>query len=461
MKNRLQQIYNLISPCPSLQPSASFIHKPSYSFCLSRRWLFHAIVALLGMVLIPEVKAQVIISDPVTTRDYPDSDTIVVDTLHVDSNETVSPTLPWEQRIRHELNRLLTADMFHTSQVGLLVFDLDADSVLFAYNEKQTMRPASTQKLVTAITAIDKLGGSYRFVTDLCYTGKIENKTLIGDIYCVGGFDPRFNADDMNAFVESIQKMGIDTIRGTIYADKGMKDDDRLGEGWCWDDDNPVLSPLLFSRKDVFIDRFVRELRDAGVVVEAMAGLGSKPGNAFCINTRFHTIDQVLMRMLKESDNLYAESMFYQLGAVSGNRPATARHAKNYVHRLIEKVGLKPSHYRIADGSGLSLYNYLTPDLLVKLLRYAYNNSNISLHLMPALPIAGVDGTLKYRMRGTYTKNNVRAKTGTLTGVSSLAGYCTASNGHKLCFAIINQGVLHANNARAFQDRVCTILCKP
>ena len=82
-------------------------------------------------------------------------------------------------------------------------------------------------------------------------------------------------------------------------------------------------------------------------------------------------------------------------------------------------------------------------------------------HLLPSLPIAGIDGTLSKRMRKTSAEGNVRAKTGTLTGVISLAGYCTAANGHQLCFSIINQGVLHANNARTFQDRICTALCNP
>ena len=76
------------------------------------------------------------------------------------------------------------------------------------------------------------------------------------------------------------------------------------------------------------------------------------------------------------------------------------------------------------------------------------------------LPIAAVDGTLKDRMRGTPAENNVRAKTGTLSGVYSLAGYCTAANGNKLAFAILNQGVMKAAPARALQDRICIELCR-
>ena len=393
--------------------------------------------------------------------DEGDDDALAADTLLIDSVSPEQQSLPWPQSVVAGIDNLLKSDMFETSQVGMMVYDLDADSAIYCHNERQLMRPASTMKLLTAITAIDKLGGSYQFKTDLCYTGEVTDGTLSGNIYCVGGFDPRFNIDDMRAFVESIRKMGVDTIRGNIYADKSMKDEAQYGEGWCWDDDNPILSPLLVGRKDVFIDRFVQELREAGIVVDAFTGQGRKPDDAFCICRRFHTIDQVLMRMLKESDNLYAESMFYQIGAASGSQPATAHSARSVMNRLIKKVGLDPKRYNIADGSGLSLYNYVTAELEVRMLRYAFKNNNIYLHLHPSLPQAGTDGTLRKRMTSPFTQGNVYAKTGTLSGISSLAGYCTAANGHRLAFAIINQGLLHGRNGRSFQDRVCTILCQP
>lgn len=393
--------------------------------------------------------------------DEGDDDALAADTLLIDSVSPEQQSLPWPQSVVAGIDNLLKSDMFETSQVGMMVYDLDADSAIYCHNERQLMRPASTMKLLTAITAIDKLGGSYQFKTDLCYTGEVTDGTLSGNIYCVGGFDPRFNIDDMRAFVESIRKMGVDTIRGNIYADKSMKDEAQYGEGWCWDDDNPILSPLLVGRKDVFIDRFVQELREAGIVVDAFTGQGRKPDDAFCICRRFHTIDQVLMRMLKESDNLYAESMFYQIGAASGSQPATAHSARSVMNRLIKKVGLDPKRYNIADGSGLSLYNYVTAELEVRLLRYAFKNNNIYLHLHPSLPQAGTDGTLRKRMTSPFTQGNVYAKTGTVSGISSLAGYCTAANGHHLAFAIINQGLLHGRNGRSFQDRVCTILCQP
>lgn len=386
-----------------------------------------------------------------TTTDFFVADTLSVDTL----------MLSWPQSVQVGIDRLLADEMFKTSQVAVMVYDLDADSAIYRFNERQLLRPASTMKILTAVAAIDRLGGSHRFKTELCYTGKIENATLTGNLYCVGGFDPRFNTDDMHAFIESLRKMGIDTIRGGLYADKSMKDSALLGSGWCWDDNNPVLSPLIYGRRDVFMDKFVQELNDAGIVIEAFTATGNTPQEAITICSRFHTIDQILMRMMKESDNLYAEAMFYQMAAATGNKQATGKNAASVVNRLIDKLGLRSADYRIADGSGLSLYNYVSAELEIQMLRYAYRNANIYLYLYPSLPVAGVDGTLKSRMKNVFTLGNVRAKTGTLAGIISLAGYCTASNGHRLCFVIINQGIMRGRNARNFQDKVCIILCKP
>ena len=417
--------------------------KRTNSWPVAAKYLFPLLFLLLTAPVFAQVKEAVADGD-----DDGEADSTLLVGL---AGDTIAR--PWPQSVQHRLGRLLTSDMFQTSQVGLMVYDLDADSVIFRHNERQLMRPASTMKGVTAITAIDRLGGDY--------TGKVEGRTLRGDLYCVGGFDPRFNNDDMKAFVEAIKKMGVDTIHGRIVADKSMKDDKRYGEGWCWDDDNWTLSPLLVGKKDQFVSRFLQALVRADVVMEVTTTDGRKPSDAYCIVTRFHTMDQVLMRMLKESDNLYAESMFYQLAASTGNRPASATSARTVIKRLIAKVGLDASRYKIADGSGLSLYNYVSPELEVKLLRYAYRNDNVYHHLLQALPIAGQDGTLRKRMKGVFTNGNVKAKTGTVTGVSSLAGYCTASNGHRLCFAIINQGLMHVGNGRAFQDKVCTVLCEP
>ena len=374
--------------------------------------------------------------------------------------DTIEVVLPWPQNIQYRLDSLLQSSIFETSMVGMIVYDLTADSILYKVNERQALRPASTMKAITAITALDRLGGSHQFRTQLYYTGEVQDSTLYGDLYCVGGFDPAFNSDDMRAFVESVQQMGIDTIRGRIVADRTMKDGDLLGEGWCWDDDNPKISPLSLGRDINFLERFVTALSDEGIVLDIRLSEGRLPSEARILCSRFHSMDQILQRMMKISDNFYAEAMFYQIARSTGRRPAKAKDAAGVIKQLIQKVGNGKNPYRIADGSGLSLYNYVTPELEMRLLRYAYLNKNIYEHLLPSLPIAGWDGTLKTRMKGTFAEGNVKAKTGTVTGVSALAGYCTAANGHQLCFSMINQGIMNSETGRNFQDRVCNALCE-
>jgi D-alanyl-D-alanine carboxypeptidase/D-alanyl-D-alanine-endopeptidase (penicillin-binding protein 4) len=369
---------------------------------------------------------------------------------------------PWPQSMQSKLDSLIANDpLLETSQLGLMVYDLTADSSVYQYQHRQTMRPASTMKVVTAIASLDRLGGDYQLKTQLCYTGEVVDSTLWGSLYLVGGMDPMFGINDLRNFAERVRQLGIRSLRGSIVTDRSMKDELELGEGWCWDDDNPKLTPLLVERRADFLDRMVTELSAVGIRLDSVTTFEERPPlDAIQLAECRHSIDELLLRMMKDSDNLYAECLYYQLAASFGHQPARAAHARALEKQLVKQIGLDSGRYRFADGSGLSLYNYVSPELLTMLLRYAWQEIRIYNHLAPSLPVAGMDGTLKKRMRKTAAEGNVRAKTGTLTGIISLAGYLTAANGHELCFAIINQGVLSAREARSFQDRLCVLMCE-
>ena len=377
--------------------------------------------------------------------------------------DTAEVVLPWPVNVQTRLDSLVNDSLFKRTQLGLMVYDLSADSVLYSYGGKQTLRPASTMKLLTSITALDLLGSDYAYRTYLYYKGKIAGGVLSGDVWLVGGMDPLFDEKDMQVFAETLHRVGVDTIRGNIMQDVSFKEEPLLGEGWCWDDDNPQLTPLLISRKDEFASQFKDELMKCGVFVDAPISTGRMPRDkdVLLICSRSHQLGEVLVPMMKESDNLYAESMFYQIAASLGKRPAEAAHARQLIKQVLAKAGVSGVQYRIADGSGLSLYNYVTPELMVRLLRYAYLKRDVMAALYPALPVAGVDGTLKKRMTKGPAFENVHAKTGTVSGVSSLAGYCRAANRHFLAFCIINQGVMKNADGRNFQDKVCEAMCKP
>lgn len=369
------------------------------------------------------------------------------------------PESIWTKSLTDSLHLLLQDELFSTSQVGISVYDLTDDTLLFAHNARQRMRPASTEKILTAITALEELGADYKFFTKLYIDGEIRGGALHGDVYVKGGFDPTFGRTDLQGLVEALASRNIKSVKGALCADVSMKDTLKWGMGWCWDDDNPDLTPLLLGGKDVFLTRFEQALKKKGIHIGVLKK-AECPSDAVLLKSISTPIDEVLGRMMKESDNLYAEAVFYALAAKDGKPYASRKEAMYSIEKMIGFLGFEPAKYRVADGSGLSLYNYLTPELETALLRYAFSRQEIFTSFYESLPIAGVDGTLKKRMIDTPAFNNVRAKTGTLTGVYSLAGYATAANGHQLAFCIINQGVESASEARAFQDKVCVLLCK-
>ena len=367
----------------------------------------------------------------------------------------------WPGCLQYSIDSLLHDGMFRSTQVGLCVYDLTADSLLFTFNHQYRLRPASTAKVITAVAGLDVLGAAHPFQTRLYVTGSVTDSVLCGDVYAVGGFDPCFNEEDMRALVAALKAEGVDSIAGCFYADVSMKDTLKWGWGWCWDDENDPLTPLLYRKQDRFREAWFEQLAAQGIAADdGRHACGLCPPTARLVATRIHSFDQVLLRMMKDSDNLYAEAVFYQLAAHSGRRYASRKQAVEQIDALAEKLGMRHAQYQIADGSGLSLYNYLTPELEVAFLCHAYRNKSIYNHLYPSLPVAGHDGTLKRRMTSGPACMNVRAKTGTVEGVSALAGYATASNGHLLAFSIMNQGVAKSRTGRDFQDKVCTLLCR-
>lgn len=395
-----------------------------------------------------------------------DPDTIQPDTLPEDliaDEEEISPALtivPSDSAtatLIHRLTELTHASLFDRTQLGLYVYDLTADVPVFALGEHQRLRPASNEKLVTAIAALFRLGTDYQYRTRLYIDGEQTDSVLHGNIYLRGGFDPMIDDDDLRALVRSLTDRGIRHIDGSVTFDDTMKDGDRLGWGWCWDDDETPLTPLLYKGRATLEEHFLAVLADDSISYNATR-TASTPTTAELLAERLRSLDAVLLTMMKKSDNLYAESVFYQLAALSGHPRAGRKQATREIQSLLTSFGLSTKEYQVADGSGLSLYNYTTPYVLVTLLRHAYTDEAVRRHLLPSLPIAGEDGTLRRRMRNSLARGNVRAKTGTVEGVSSLSGYCTAANGHTLCFSIMNQGVRRAALGRNFQDRVCAAL---
>ena len=343
---------------------------------------------------------------------------------------------------------LLSADtLLQMSQLGLHIVDLTAGQTLYARSERQRLRPASTEKVVTAITALDALGPSYCLTTRLLATAPVSGSTLQGDLYLRGVMDPLLSVADVRSLAMQLKSAGIRRITGRLIADASFKDGNEYGWGWCWDDDNPTLSPLLCGGKPGLAAAVRSALSKAGITLGRGTVTGTTPATARTLASFSRPLSEVLLPMMKESDNLCAEAVFYQMGA-------TRKKIAPIIHGVIGTESV------VADGSGLSLYNYQTPETFTRLLTYAaVRPDSILTPLMNALPIAAVDGTLKKRMVGTAAAANVRAKTGSVSAVSTLVGYTTQrSTGHLIAFAIMNQGVRRMAEGRALQDQLCILL---
>jgi D-alanyl-D-alanine carboxypeptidase/D-alanyl-D-alanine-endopeptidase (penicillin-binding protein 4) len=154
----------------------------------------------------------------------------------------------------------------------------------------------------------------------------------------------------------------------------------------------------------------------------------------------------------RPSDNFFAEMLLKEMGARFGDAGSTPAGAA-VVRRQLARWGIHP---HIVDGSGLSRSDRTSPHGVVELLRHMREGETGSA-LNASLPVAGRSGTLVHRMRGTSAQGRCRAKTGTLNGVSALAGYCRAADGHELAFAFLMNRV-GVPTARSAQDRMAAAL---
>lgn len=408
---------------------------------------------------------------------------------NIASNDSLLDRMPWDERTKLTLDSFAVEIDKQCYYTSICVWDLTADSLLWSLNSNKMMRPASTMKVLTSVSALDKLSAQYEIRTQAFYTGSITaDSVLNGDIYVVGDFDPMLCYNDIKELAQSIRNSGIRSISGTVYGDASMTSSDLYGYGWCWDDvpckSMPYLSPLmaergmecpnfnkystdpLFHPTADFAKALSLELASANITPadttlnRIPSAIKEYASDGTLLFTKTRTVQQILQRLLKNSDNLHAEALFFHLAKQQSTKRCTYKDAMPLIESVIMKAGASPSNVKIADGSGVSLYNYVTADVEVALLRYAYHNPKIYEHFYNSLPIAGVDGTLEKRMKNGNAHQNVHAKTGTVEGVTALAGYVKASNEHELAFSIISNGVPTSSIGRQLEDRICQALAK-
>ena len=215
----------------------------------------------------------------------------------------------------------------------------------------------------------------------------------------------------------------------------------------------------MYPSQGFFIAVAAEVLAARGVVVHNVV-YGKAPVECDTLRVVRRPVGDVVCEALKESDNLCAEALCYHLGALYGRLPVSQDMGPKILKGFLDYTLDMPEVYDIRDGSGLSPYSFLSADIIMQLLQHLYSSPAVYDLFMKGLPQAGIDGTLKNRMKSTAAYKRVHAKTGAVTGICNLAGYARAANGHMLAFVILNEGYPKATPVRAWQDKVCDAICK-
>ncbi len=227
-------------------------------------------------------------------------------------------------------------------------------------------------------------------------------------------------------------------------------------------EDSPSLTnPTLFYvtvLKEVLEEEGI-EITGEAIDCDDMENWDHKPEDFMQLSIhKSPPLNKILSGLMKRSQNMYAETMVrvlgwneYGLGSFQNGKKVVERVLKN-------NFGIEPDTYAFMDGSGLTRYNYVSPNQIVKIMEGMTKHKYWEVW-KDILPIAGVDGTLKNRMKGTFAEGNVRAKTGTISNVRGLSGYVTTDDGEQLVFSfLVNGHLLSSKDTEDVTDSVLEMI---
>ncbi|MEG5052829.1 MULTISPECIES: D-alanyl-D-alanine carboxypeptidase/D-alanyl-D-alanine endopeptidase [unclassified Microcoleus] len=222
-----------------------------------------------------------------------------------------------------------------------------------------------------------------------------------------------------------------------------------------------------------FLQYFQQVLAAEGIPVkQALVASASRNLNQELATVESPPLAELVRETNRESNNLYAEVLLRLLGKVTDKMPVpqtltgkmpvpqedTGEMGLKELKTVLTQLGVNPNSYRLADGSGLSRHNLITPEALVETLRFMANSPAASIYRQ-SLPIAGESGTLKNRFNVTPNRVIMQAKTGTMSGVSALSGYIEVPNYEPLVFSIIvNHSDLSTAKMRSATDEIVLLL---
>ncbi|HYM63999.1 MAG TPA: D-alanyl-D-alanine carboxypeptidase [Gaiellaceae bacterium] len=368
-----------------------------------------------------------------------------------------------------ELTQALTAPGVSWQATGVLVLDLRDGGLVYARHANRPLRPASNEKLVVALAALDRLGPAARIPTRVLGRGSASESVWRGALILKGYGDPTLTASDLAVLAKRVRLSGITRVTGKVLADETYFDARRVAPGWkpsYYKEECPPLSALVVDEAKVrgrtvgtpalaAARAFRSALVRAGVRVLRGAGVGAAgEGDTLVSQILSPSTAGLVRQMNRQSDNFIAEMLLKRLGARVLERGRTAA-GVSVALDVLREHGVPLAGVRLADGSGLSSYDRLTPRAVAAILITGWSDPGFRRPFVNSLPLAGLNGTLEDRLRSPPARGLVRAKTGTTSNSSSLSGLV----GARYVFSVLQNGApIPWLSARQGQDRFVQIL---
>lgn len=322
----------------------------------------------------------------------------------------------------------------------LHVRHIASDATVADDGAQERQIPASTMKVMTAATSLSTLGENFRFTT------RVVAGATSGRIVLVGGGDPLLSTRDLRMLAKrTARSLGGGTV--VVDVDDYLFPRPSDAEGWE-PGDRPTYASAVrplgllgsYSNDTVAIawSAFVQGLRGQGINARTGERVLARPDARRITIIRPNTVGDAVDMMLRVSENNVAEVLFRQVALARGY-PATWSGSSAAAGEALRELGLSTWRLKLVDGSGLSGRNRLTAASLTEVLDIALERADLEA-LIDGLPVAGRSGTLINRFAAapaSCARGEVAAKTGSLTGVSTLAGVTRGPDGQWRSFAIM------------------------
>lgn len=330
-------------------------------------------------------------------------------------------------------------------------------TVLYQHDGQVSRMPASNEKLLTSMAALDTLGADHRFATVAAVAAPPHGGTVDGDVWLVGSGDPELSTERLATLALRLRAAGVHQVRGSVVGDTSTFSREWWAPGWIRNVSRayvarPTALAVAGVRPGGTPERFAAAvvtdaLRSAGVRVAGEPRADGAPDDVRPVAAvRSPTLRGILTRQNHESINFTAEMVTKALGALAVDGPGSTSAGASFVEAWAEDRGVRA---RVEDGSGLSHLDRIRTVGMVSLLM-ASEREPWGAVLRASLPQPGT-GTLAGRLAGVP----VRAKTGTLfvTPASALSGFVVPASGPRLTFSIFSRG-MSKSTAAAIEDSI-------